>query len=127
MRGPEAEVDHLDASGNRIVGASVVDDYELDPHHVRLLTLASEARDRCTQSRAEGDSRIADARLTQSDRQRTGSWDAKRHSRVMVVSRVPMLSRLAGGVDHLVQPLQEVGAIAWIERRLASGDGSHGA
>jgi P27 family predicted phage terminase small subunit len=31
---------------------SVVDDYELEPHHVRLLTLACEAWDRCQDARA---------------------------------------------------------------------------
>lgn len=30
---------------------SVVDDYTLEPHHVRLLTLAAEAWDRCQQAR----------------------------------------------------------------------------
>ena len=30
---------------------SVVDGYSLEPHHVRLLTLAAEAWDRCQQSR----------------------------------------------------------------------------
>jgi hypothetical protein len=31
--------------------ASVVEDYELEPHHVRLLTLAAEAWDRGVQAR----------------------------------------------------------------------------
>jgi phage terminase small subunit len=30
---------------------SVVDDYELEPHHLRLLTLAAEAWDRCAEAR----------------------------------------------------------------------------
>jgi hypothetical protein len=32
--------------------ASVVESYELEPHHVRLLQLAGEAWDRCNQARA---------------------------------------------------------------------------
>lgn len=30
---------------------SVVDEYELEPHHVRLLTLAAESWDRCAEAR----------------------------------------------------------------------------
>ena len=30
---------------------SVVEEYELEPHHIRLLTLAAEAWDRCQQAR----------------------------------------------------------------------------
>jgi phage terminase small subunit len=36
--------------------ASVVDGYELEPHHVRLLTMACEAWDRCSAARAIIDS-----------------------------------------------------------------------
>lgn len=32
--------------------SSVVQDFELEPHHIRLLTLAAEAWDRCQQARA---------------------------------------------------------------------------
>lgn len=32
--------------------ASVIETYELEPHHLRLLTLAAESWDRCAQARA---------------------------------------------------------------------------
>lgn len=35
----------------RLWWKSVTDGYELEPHHVRLLTLAAEAFDRCSQAR----------------------------------------------------------------------------
>jgi len=42
----------------------VVDDFELEPHHVRLLTLAAESWDRCTQAREA----LAEHGLTYTDR-----------------------------------------------------------
>lgn len=44
--------------------ASVVADYVLDPHHVRLLTLAAEAWDRATQAREA----LAEHGITYEDR-----------------------------------------------------------
>jgi phage terminase small subunit len=44
--------------------ASVIADFELEPHHVRLLTLAGESWDRCQQARAA----IAEHGLTFIDR-----------------------------------------------------------
>jgi P27 family predicted phage terminase small subunit len=44
--------------------ASVVADYELEPHHIRLLTLAAESWDRCQQAREA----IAEHGLTFTDR-----------------------------------------------------------
>ena len=41
---------HLRAATRRWY-AEVVADYALDPHHLKLLTLASECWDRCTQAR----------------------------------------------------------------------------
>ena len=43
---------------------SVVAEYELEPHHVRLLTLAAESWDRCQQARAA----IEERGLTYDDR-----------------------------------------------------------
>lgn len=42
--------EHLSASA-RTWWASVIDEYDLGPHHVELLTLAAEARDRAEQAR----------------------------------------------------------------------------
>jgi len=44
--------------------ARVTSDYDLEPHHVRLLTLASEAWDRCVQARTA----LAEHGLTYTDR-----------------------------------------------------------
>ena len=43
---------------------ALVDEYELEPHHVRLLTLAAEAWDRCQQARQV----LAEKGLTYEDR-----------------------------------------------------------
>ena len=50
MKKPKAP-DHLKTE-TREWWASVVEDYELEPHHLRLLTLAAESWDRCCQARA---------------------------------------------------------------------------
>lgn len=42
--------EHL-SDASRSWWASVVEEYELEPHHVHLLTLAAEARDRAEQAR----------------------------------------------------------------------------
>ncbi len=42
---------HL-AEPTRAWWRSVAEDYTLEPHHIRLLTLAGEAWDRCSQARA---------------------------------------------------------------------------
>src|SRR5215207_4229845 len=48
--------DHL-SEPTRKWWRSVVEDYQLEPHHLRLLQLAGEAWDRCTQARAVLDER----------------------------------------------------------------------
>jgi phage terminase small subunit len=48
---PAAPPEHLSASC-RDWWQSVTDDYSLEPHHLRLLQLAAEAWDRCSQARA---------------------------------------------------------------------------
>ncbi len=47
---PPTAPKHLKAATKRW-WLSVVADYELEPHHLRLLTLAAESWDRCTQAR----------------------------------------------------------------------------
>lgn len=42
--------EHL-SHASRAWWASVVEEYELEPHHIELLTLAAEARDRAEQAR----------------------------------------------------------------------------
>jgi phage terminase small subunit len=62
MTNPKAPA-HL-APATRQWFASVLSDFVLEPHHVRLLTLAAESWDRCQQARAA----LAEEGLTYTDR-----------------------------------------------------------
>jgi phage terminase small subunit len=60
---PPSAPEHL-RSVTREWWSSVVEEWQLEPHHVRLLTLAGEAWDRCEQAREA----IAESGLTYNDR-----------------------------------------------------------